>query len=167
MATNPYAAPQADVRDITATEYQKIRVFSPQGRIGRLRYLVYAYGISYAISLIMAVVMAAAPGMATPVTVLGYLLMLVSIILIGMKRSHDMNWSGWTVLLTLIPFVALIWLFKAGTDGANRFGNPPPPNSTAIKIFGFLIPILFIVAVVAAIAIPAYQDYVQRAQGLQ
>lgn len=167
MATNPYAAPQADVRDITATEYQEIRIFSPQGRIGRLRYLVYAYGIAYAISVIMAIVMAAATSIATPVMVLGYLLMLVSVLVIGIKRSHDMNWSGWTALLTLIPFVALIWLFKAGTEGANRFGNPPPPNSTLVKILGILLPILFLVGVVTAIAIPAYSDYVQRAQGLQ
>lgn len=168
MATNPYAAPQAEVRDINAVqEYQEVQAFSPKGRVGRLRYLAYGFGIPFLIGVIMGIVAGVVPDIAMPVMLIGYLLMLAYSFIIGIKRSHDMNWSGWTVLLTLIPFVALVWIFKAGTEGANRFGNPPPPNTLAVKIFGFLVPVVVIVGVVAAIAIPAYQDYVQRAQGLQ
>ena len=45
MASNPYAAPQADVRDL-AVEYQPINMWSPRGRIGRLRYLAYTFAAS-------------------------------------------------------------------------------------------------------------------------
>lgn len=148
-------------------EFQEIRLLSPQGRIGRLRYLAYGFGFQLILGVLVGVLAGAMPGLATIVVLPVYLITFVFWIIIAVKRSHDMNWSGWTVLLALIPLVGLVWLFKAGTEGANRFGNPPPPNSTLVKILGILLPILFLVGVVTAIAIPAYSDYVQRAQGLQ
>jgi hypothetical protein len=72
------------------------------------------------------------------------------------------------ILLMIIPFVAFIWLFKAGTQGANRFGAPPPPNTTGVKILGYSFPVLIVLfGILAAIALPAYQDYVRRAQEAQ
>lgn len=168
MATNPYAAPQADVRDVVATqEYQDVRLWSPKGRIGRLRYLAWLFGFQFLVGVPVGIISGIVPDMAGILLVALYLVVLVFSALIAIKRSHDMNWSGWTVLLMLIPFVALVWIFKAGTEGPNRFGNPPPPNTTGIKIAGLLLPILFIVGVVAAIAIPAYADYADRAMGLR
>ena len=80
-----------------------------------------------------------------------------------------MDWSGWTVLLTIIPLVGLIWVFKAGSAGANNYGGPPPPNTTGVKILGLLMPVLFVVGILAAIAIPgvrqAYHD--SRAAGFE
>ncbi len=45
------------------------------------------------------------------------------------KRWHDLDYSGWMVLLNLIPYVGLLILiwqgcFK-GTDGPNRYGPDP------------------------------------------
>lgn len=88
-------------------------------------------------------------------------------ILIGIQRSHDMNWSGWTILLAIIPLVGLIWLFKPGSDGPNDYGNPPPPNTTGVKILASLFFLVVLVGIVSAIAIPAYSDYVKRAQQTQ
>jgi Tfp pilus assembly protein PilE len=45
----------------------------------------------------------------------------------------------------------------------NNYGAPPPPNPLGVKILGLLFPILFITGMLAAIAIPAYVDYQQRA----
>jgi hypothetical protein len=70
-------------------------------------------------------------------------------------------------LLALIPFVGLIWLFKSGTPGSNRFGAPPPPNTTGVKVLACIAPAIAIIGILAAIAIPAYQDYVTRAQEAQ
>lgn len=169
MATNPYAAPQADVRDIAqAHDYQEVRILSPGGRIGRLRYLAWSFGFQLLILVPVMILGAVVPGLEYVLTGLAYLAVLAFTIILGIQRSHDMDWSGWTVLLALIPLVALIWVFRAGTDGPNRFGNPPPPNTTAIKVLGIGLPVFVIVlGVVAAIAIPAYADYVQRTQGFQ
>jgi uncharacterized membrane protein YhaH (DUF805 family) len=86
-------------------------------------------------------------------------------VLTAIQRSHDMDWSGWTVLLMIIPFVGLIWIFKRGSEDTNTYGAPPPPNTLAVKILGFLFPILFVVGFLAAIAIPAYVEYTRRAAG--
>lgn len=168
MATNPYAAPQAAVRDIAADqEYQEIRMWSPSGRIGRLRYLAYSFGPALLVGFLAGLLTPLGPTLVPVIALPAYLATMVFSILAAIKRAHDMDWSGWMVLLTLIPFVGLIWVFKSGTQGSNRFGAPPPPNTAGIKVAGIVLPVLFIVGVMAAIAIPAYQDYVERAQGVQ
>ncbi|HWL62566.1 MAG TPA: DUF805 domain-containing protein [Steroidobacteraceae bacterium] len=168
MATNPYAAPQAEVRDIAAAqEFQEIRFWSATGRIGRLRYLAYVFGFQMLLGVVAGIAGALLPQFVPLIAIPAYLVLLVFSIIQAIKRSHDMDWSGWMVLLMLIPLVGLIWLFKRGTEGENRFGHPPPPNTTLVKVLGILMPLLFVVGIVAAIVIPAYSDYVQRAQGLQ
>jgi uncharacterized membrane protein YhaH (DUF805 family) len=60
-----------------------------------------------------------------------YLLWLPLVTWIGLavqvKRWHDLNKSGWWVLIGLIPVIGLIWSivepgFVKGTNGENRFG---------------------------------------------
>jgi hypothetical protein len=88
---------------------------------------------------------------------------LAVLFLLYIQRAHDMDWSGWASLLFLIPLVNLIFVFKAGTQGVNRFGAPPPPNGIWVKIGAFVIfGIFFLGGILAAIAIPAYLQYVQR-----
>ena len=46
------------------------------------------------------------------------------------KRWHDLNKSGWWILVNLIPIVGSLWAlivngFYKGTDGDNRFGSDP------------------------------------------
>lgn len=59
------------------------------------------------------------------------ILMYISIIQyfpLSIRRLHDLNASGWYVLLTFVPFgqFLILWLmFKKGTDGANSYGEPP------------------------------------------
>lgn len=59
-------------------------------------------------------------------------------------------------------------MFTPGTLADNRFGPPPPPNSgwvvAGAVTYIALIPIAFFVGILAAIAIPQYQDYVARAK---
>ncbi|WP_310621425.1 DUF805 domain-containing protein [Flexibacterium corallicola] len=53
----------------------------------------------------------------------------VSSIAVQTQRVRDFGWSGWTVLITLIPYVG--WLFSLaillvpGTEGENRYGPSP------------------------------------------
>jgi uncharacterized membrane protein YhaH (DUF805 family) len=63
-----------------------------------------------------------------------YLLVVVALILPGLavsvRRLHDLNKSGWYILLSLIPLIGGIWLLvlmvSKGTDGPNQYG--PDPN---------------------------------------
>ena len=45
------------------------------------------------------------------------------------RRLHDIDFSGWWILLNFIPFVSLSFFFilaiKKGTKGHNRFGADP------------------------------------------
>jgi uncharacterized membrane protein YhaH (DUF805 family) len=47
-------------------------------------------------------------------------------IAVSIRRLHDIDKSGWFLLLSLIPIVGaiivLVWMCQAGTPGPNRFG---------------------------------------------
>jgi hypothetical protein len=96
--------------------------------------------------------------------VVGGLGMLIVMILLTIQRCHDFNMSGWMSLLLIVPLVPLLFWIIPGTQGANRFGNQPPPNTTGAVVLALILPALFVVGILAAIAIPAYMDYQQRAQ---
>ena len=169
--TNPYTAPQAEVADVDGAyhgAFQEMKIWGWRGRLGRLRFLAYG-AVAY---LIFAVAVggaagalsgarAAGSGVILWVLLVPYLVFLTSVMI---RRSHDMGWSGWMSLLGFIPLVGLIWVFKPGSRGANEYGAPPPPNGTGVKIAAFGIFGVMIVGIVAAIALPAYQQYVHRAQ---
>jgi uncharacterized membrane protein YhaH (DUF805 family) len=159
---NPYQVPRAAVAD-AAEQVQPVRIFSVSGRIGRARYIAYTLGLSVLI-MFAASVLARALGEAGPlVGIAGAVLTLVITMMLTVQRSHDFNVSGWLAILALIPLVNLIFWFIPGSDGANRFGAPTPPNSVLVLIGAWIVPFFFILGIVAAIAIPAYQDYAKRA----
>ena len=45
------------------------------------------------------------------------------------RRLHDINKSGWWLLIICIPYIGIIpwlyWMLKRGDEGANRFGPNP------------------------------------------
>ena len=179
-AVNPYAAPRAAVGDVYDQNAvaEPTKLFSGQGRIGRARFLAYSVYAYLVFGLIFGVLAAFIPlfgrgNAAFAVPVLMFLLMIPYLwfyIVTAVKRSHDMDWSGWWVLAMLIPLVALVWIFAAGSHGANRFGPPPPPNPLSVKIGAWLIVVfmaLGILGMVAAVSLPAYQDYVQKSKAAQ
>ena len=47
---------------------------------------------------------------------------------VGVRRLHDIDRSGWWLLISFIPLIGwlvlLYWNVQPGTPGANRFGNP-------------------------------------------
>jgi len=48
-------------------------------------------------------------------------------IAVGVRRLHDIDRSGWWLMLSLVPIlgwaVILIWACMPGTDGPNRYGR--------------------------------------------
>ncbi len=169
-AANPFSPPRAVVADVhqEVTEFSTPKVWSAKGRIGRLRYLAYTTVGGLIVGAVAAAAfIAAGPDVGAILGVAIYIPLVVLSFLSLIQRSHDMGWSGWTCLLCFIPFVALIWVFKAGTAGENRFGAPPPPNTTGVKISAFLLFGVALLGIIAAIALPAYQQYTVRAKAAQ
>lgn len=173
-AVNPYAPPGAHVDDVEDAEagVQPVKFFSGKGRVGRLRYLAHLMA-GYLVVILVGAIGGGLGGalrseaLVNTFVFLGGGLYLWFTILKTIQRSHDMDWSGWFSLLALIPFVGLIWIFKGGSAGRNRFGSPPPPNTTGVKVLAFLPLAVFVLGIVAAIAIPAYSDYTKRAAARQ
>jgi uncharacterized membrane protein YhaH (DUF805 family) len=163
---NPYGAPRAVVGD-TAEEVQPVRIFAVSGRIGRARYVVYSIVLSLIIMAVAGIAAALLGPVGIAVMVLGYVAMFVVSVMLTIQRSHDFNMSGWFSLLALVPLVNLLFWFIPGTDGPNRFGAKTPPNPLAVVVGLWVVPLLFVGGIVAAVSIPAYHDYVKRAETQQ
>ncbi|WP_339525682.1 DUF805 domain-containing protein [Pseudomonas sp. EA_35y_Pfl2_R111] len=164
-ATTPYATPKAAVAE-TLPEFGELKAFTTDGRIGRLRYLAWSMVLMLACLPLFGI----AGGFFAASEILGGLLMVVVGIavavvgiMIGVQRLHDIGWSGWLLLITLVPIVggvfSLLMFIIPGSTAANRFGPPPPPNSRAVKILALLWVAIIVIAIVAAIALPAYMGY--------
>ncbi|MGM3389622.1 DUF805 domain-containing protein [Stutzerimonas stutzeri] len=159
-----YAPPSADVAG-ASPEQGALRVFSFNGRIGRLRYLAWSLGLTAAAC---GCALIAALGFALSEVFGGLLLLLVALAYlvvsfqIGAQRLHDFGWSGWFLFLCFVPFVGSLFplalLLVPGTQGANRFGPPQPPNSTAVKVLAALWLLVPVIGILAAIALPAYMQ---------
>jgi uncharacterized membrane protein YhaH (DUF805 family) len=173
-AANPYAAPRAQVQDLYEGEgqTQSVKLWPPSGRIGRLRYLAYNT-VGW---LLLAVLGGVAGGLGAALSAptlmlvgagLGYAAFVVFGVLLTILRCHDMDWSGWLCLLMIVPLVNLVFLVVPGTKGANRFGAPTPPNTLGVKLLGLALPLVMVLGILAAIALPAYQDYTKRARAVQ
>lgn len=170
-ALNQYAAPTAEVADVTQpAATAELKLFSARGRIGRLRYLAYSTGAtlvySVALGLLAATIMTNLTA-AEVVAYAAYIPLLWFTIITGIKRCHDIGISGWWALTVIIPVIALVWLFVPGNKGENRFGPPPPPNNWGVRVLGAIVPVFFLVGILAAVALPAYQSYVLRAKAAQ
>jgi uncharacterized membrane protein YhaH (DUF805 family) len=171
---NPYAPPRAPVADVNRSRvnYQPVKFFSSQGRVGRMRYLAHTL-VGYLLFVIATFGIGMLLGalgfakLAVAASIIGLVPYLIFVMMKTIQRSHDMDWSGWTALLGFIPFVGLIWIFKGGTADSNRYGAPPPPNNRSVTIVVTALIAVFVIGIVAAIALPAYQQYTVRAKAAQ
>ncbi len=159
---NPYAAPRAAL-DVAAEETQPVRLFAVSGRIGRVRYIAYLMGLY----VLFAILTFAAAALAGPLATVLWVAYVALAFMLTIQRCHDFNTTGWLALVSLLPLVNLIFWFIPGTDGRNRWGPPTPANSTLSVVLVWILPLLALVGIVAAIALPAYQQYVKRAQQVE
>lgn len=163
---NPFVAPQAAVDDNQdfADSRFKLNLFSSAGRIGRVRYLTYSMGIG----LLIILAGVALSAITSPMLIfVAYAAMFYANFMLTIKRCHDFDTTGWLSLLIFVPLVGLIFMLIPGTDGPNRFGRKTAPNgSTGVILISILVGIM-VIGILAAIAIPAYQDYTQRARAAQ
>lgn len=59
------------------------------------------------------------------------LALLLPTIAVGVRRLHDIDRTGWWLLISLVPLIGWIVLIvfaaQPGTPGSNRFGDGPDP----------------------------------------
>ncbi len=143
-AASPYAPPRASVAHHRA-EVGDLRVFTIQGRIGRLRYLAWTMALAF----VSMAVGAACIGIMSQSLIAGGLLGTISLlaclfvaIQFGAQRLHDAGWSAWLLLLHLVPvlgsLLAVLMMVIPGNTGPNQYGPPPPANSKSVKILATL-----------------------------
>ncbi|MFJ4197683.1 DUF805 domain-containing protein [Pseudomonas sp. NPDC089534] len=145
---SPYAPPRADVGD-RLPAFAPLNPFSVEGRIGRLRFLAWTMVLSLVTLPVIGVFAFIGLGLVSTDSTTGliiggivafFLFLAFSLvtILFSVQRLHDIGWSGWLWLLNLVPFVGsvfpLVMMVMPGNAGANRYGPPPPPNTTAVKV---------------------------------
>jgi uncharacterized membrane protein YhaH (DUF805 family) len=145
---SPYAPPRASVGE-SLPAFAELKPFSVEGRIGRLRFLAWAMVLSLVgipvVGVFALIGLGLISGESTTGLIIGgifafflFIAFVIISILFSVQRLHDIGWSGWLWLLNLVPFVGSFFPFVImvipGNTGANRYGPPPPPNSTAVKV---------------------------------
>lgn len=103
-----------------------------QGRAIRSEYWYFTL-FNLILNLMASVIAGASLGALTVLPVIVLIALLVPSIAVSIRRLHDLDKSGWWVLLALIPLIGaiilLIWSIKRGTVGLNRFGADPLPEA--------------------------------------
>ena len=118
---------QTAVRTVLQQKYADFN-----GRAPRSEYWwwVLAYAIVYIAAAIIGGILGKI-GMFLPLLVA--LAVIVPTLAVGVRRLHDVDKSGWWLLIGLVPFVGgliLLYFFvQRGTAGTNQFGPDPLPQA--------------------------------------
>lgn len=174
MSTNPYQTPEGQLT-IDDQAVGEIKFFSPSSRINRLRY--WAHSMLAFLGLFVMFIVAGMISLYASELIGGFfaiafiIVYLVICVIVIIQRLHDLNKSGWMALLAFVPlaniYLGILLIFFKGTEGRNNFGLRNPPNKVWHWIMAFS-PLVFIalIGILAAITMPIYQDYMNRAQGV-
>ncbi len=135
-----------------------------EGRIGRIQYLAFAYLVILFASLPLVLFgviesMVQESTALSIVSVLSNIVLFVAVVyvlamsvLLSKRRLHDLNKSGWVLLLIFIPiigsFVQLYMSIAPGTKMENQYGVCPEPAKAWQKWF-LLLSLLGVLAMIA------------------
>lgn len=155
--------------------------FNAAGRFGRLSFLGWNGLIFLIFTFAVMIAFALVPGFSPEVEqgmplsgllllVIMYLALIYFSFIFAIRRLHDRGHSGWLSLLMLVPALniafGLYLIFAKGDAHENQFGLPRI-TQTWEKVLAWIYILILPLGILAAIALPAYQDYVQRAQQSQ
>ena len=109
-------------------DYHRMKYF--EGRVRRSTYCIVMIGIVASAIAIAFLGEAGLPDMVLSVLLVTFIVGgNVLIISFSIRRLHDMDKSGWWILLFLVPLanliLGIILLVRSGTNGHNRFGPEP------------------------------------------
>jgi uncharacterized membrane protein YhaH (DUF805 family) len=151
--------------------FGEINFFSPSSRINRLRYWAHSMLIAIPFYILAGISVYLATSISPlfwGIAVIAYIGLIVFSFIVMIQRLHDLNKSGWLSLLIFVPFanlyLAILLIFFAGTPGRNDYGLQTPPNKTWHWIMALVMPIVLTIGILAAVALPAYQQYKVRAE---
>ena len=91
-------------------------------------FALFACGVTIVLSVLDNLIFNNASGYGIFSTIWGVAILL-TYIGVGVRRLHDLDKSGWWLLISLIPVVGFIilvfWFVQQGTRAQNRFGADP------------------------------------------
>jgi uncharacterized membrane protein YhaH (DUF805 family) len=104
-------------------------LFVLSGRRNRKSYFLYLLAVTV---VTVGISVLAAVTESTPLMVIACVVVLCAVVsgwIVGAQRCRDFGWTGWAILLTLVPVVGWIFpfvmLFLPGNVGTNRYGPDP------------------------------------------
>lgn len=107
------------------------------GRAPRSEYwfwVLFALIVGVIASILDAVIFPWSSAGGGPVSLIVSVGLLLPNISVGIRRLHDIDRTGWWLLIILIPLIGiivlLVWFCTRGTLGPNRFGPDPLPPGT-------------------------------------
>lgn len=104
-------------------------LFSFKGRLNRLRFFGYDFILGLILLMFKGLIEVTDNEVALIIIIILTIIITISAISVCVRRLHDIELSGWFVLLNLVPIIdfifELVLLFKKGTDGPNIYGKDP------------------------------------------
>lgn len=74
-------------------------------------------------------------GTISPLNTLASLALLLPGLAVSVRRLHDIDRSGWWILIIFIPLIGLLvliyWAVQPGTPGTNEYGDDPLGDAAA------------------------------------
>ena len=108
------------------------KFFSFEGRLNRQPYIQSILVIWVVSALSTWMVQSSSSMLVALLTGIISIAMAVAAISLGVRRLHDLDKSGWWLLISIIPLVGFLFqlylLFAKGTEGYNSFGEDPLIN---------------------------------------
>lgn len=168
--SNVYAAPRANL--VESVEASNPNFLATNGRIGRVRWLAYVSAMyvifSIAIGGLGFLLASRMTWLGPWIPMINSIVVIMMLLLYSRRRLQDLGFGPLFLLIGFVPIVNLymvyLMLLKRGDAGSNKYGLAPAPNNRAVCWIAALFPGIFVLGIVAAIALPAYKSYSDKAR---
>lgn len=105
------------------------KFFSYSGRLNRKPYFIRQFAINLMAIIIYAILVSLDENTGELLGGIVSSIAGISCLLLGIRRLHDLDKSGWYILIMCIPIINIVFglylLFAKGTEGDNKYGNDP------------------------------------------